>query len=227
MFAWSSGLYRWSLIMACAFAAWMILYPVFPRITGSATEPGTINEQATRESAPADVHLPRIDIESLAAAHLFGTPAREPAAIVMEAPETRLQLRLVGLIASANDRYARALIGVNSGDVNDYGIGEDIADTQARVRSVEPRRVLLDRDGAVESLYLKTPDLTSGASGRRSSGGRNAVREPVQSDEVGERPAGADSTRGDEAPGVSDEDDTGIRYSGVQQRSGKQTKLPF
>lgn len=230
MVRWSAELYRWPLIVVSAAAALAVLYPIGPRIADYLSDGGAAGPPAPSDTSSTDPRALRYDIGAVADAHLFGEPEKEAPTDVGEAPETKLQLRLVGLIASASDRYARALIGVNAGDVNDYGVGEDIEGTQATIRSVEPRRVLLDRNGAVESLHLKTPDL-KGGSGSGSGPARST--QYTTSAPVGDGAEPGDArTRPDrgsvkENPVPYSGNDTGIRYGGVQERSGRQTKLPF
>lgn len=97
----------------------------------------------------------RYDISDIAQAHLFGIAAEPRPDSVVEAPETRLQLDLMGLVASADDRLARAIIRVNGTRVQPYAVGDSINGTDAAVHSVESRRVLLQRGGSLESLLLK------------------------------------------------------------------------
>lgn len=104
---------------------------------------------------PGTESSPQYDISDIVEAHLFGTAAEPVPDTVVEAPETRLQLDLLGLIASADQRLARAIIRVNGSRVQPYAIGDAIDGTDAAIHSVESRRVLLQRDGALESLALK------------------------------------------------------------------------
>lgn len=104
---------------------------------------------------PAVESSPQYDISEIVDAHLFGAAAEPVPDTVVEAPETRLQLDLLGLVASADQHLARAIIRVNGVRVQPYAIGDAIDGTDAAIHSVESRRVLLERDGALESLALK------------------------------------------------------------------------
>ncbi|MGA8259973.1 MAG: type II secretion system protein N [Arenicellales bacterium] len=99
----------------------------------------------------------RENVDRIVAAHLFGKADEKKAELTRKAPETKLRLRLMGMIASADQRYARALIEVNSRQVDSYKPGDSVKGTDAKLGSVETNRVLLDRHGAMESLYLRLP----------------------------------------------------------------------
>ena len=181
-------------------------------------------------------HSPGYDIDRIISAHLFGETRKQETVDVVQAPETKLQLRLMGLIASADERYARALIGVNAGDVSPYGVGDSVDGTDATIRSVEPKRVLLDRHGAVESLYLKLPELSDG--GNRGPGVPSASgdRARIVSQQSGRAATPAargmnDSLQGN-APDPAGSPDSpaetaDIPYGGVKEPAGKLNKLPF
>ncbi len=94
-------------------------------------------------------------IDDIIAAHLFGTTAATMVKTVTEAPQTRLQLKLLGVVASDDEQYARALIGLASEPPKSYAVGHQIDKTDARLHAVEEHRVLLDRAGHMESLVLE------------------------------------------------------------------------
>lgn len=95
------------------------------------------------------------DVSRIVNAHIFGDSRESAEDDVAHAPETKLQLNLIGLISSGDDRFARALIGVNNARVKPYAIGQTIDGTDAAVHAVEKSRVLLKRGSALESLMLK------------------------------------------------------------------------
>lgn len=106
----------------------------------------------------ADVDL-SYDIPEIIDAHLFGAAREHKAPSVANAPETKLRLNLMGLIASANGTLARAMIAVDGSSVKPYSIGQTIEGTKASVHAVEKGRVLLERSNAIESLSLKRTGL--------------------------------------------------------------------
>jgi type II secretory pathway component PulC len=119
------------------------------------------SSQKDGASAAEDLRGPEREysIDRIAASHLFGAPAPEHRPDPENAPETRLQMSLIGLISSEDPRMARALIRVNSSPVKGYRVGEQIAGTDATLHRVENLRVLLERGGAFESLALPRSDL--------------------------------------------------------------------
>jgi general secretion pathway protein C len=103
-------------------------------------------------------------IDDIVAAHLFGTAAATPDNTVTEAPQTRLQLKLLGVVASDDEQFARALIGLASEPPKSYAVGQEIGKTDARLHAVEEHRVLLDRAGRMESLVLERLRLQASSS---------------------------------------------------------------
>jgi general secretion pathway protein C len=176
-------------VVAVGVLGWTAFYAVdefAPQWLGR--EPAAPTHAAQQGGGPA-VSID-YNVEEIVAAHLFGdaSASKEPEPRKVEAPETKLRLSLVGLIASADSQFARALIEVNRGKVAPYRVGQQIEGTDARLKSVERQRVLLERGGALESLpmnwrrlaqaesVLKTPlnGIRSGA----ASGGETKQRPP-------------------------------------------------
>lgn len=157
--------------LALILFAWSVQYGTQQLLPGWRTsepvsEPGTAGA-AHDVNTPGDYDLSRI-IE----AHLFGQEQKQGRVATTHAPETKLQINLLGLIASADEAFARAIIGVGRAKVRPYGIGQTIEGTDATIHSVERQRVLLQRGGALESLGLKresigesgnTPDAANAA----------------------------------------------------------------
>lgn len=100
---------------------------------------------------------------ALAARQLFGPPAGahgiEP---VTDAPETRLDLKLVGVFAS-EDSSALAIIASGRQPETVYGIGDTLPGN-ATLRAVYADRVILERGGVLETLRLPRESLGSGMS---------------------------------------------------------------
>lgn len=214
-----------SVVAVAATVLALVAYSVIARYTGDGADHNQAADRSVAASGDAGASM-QYDVDRMVDAHLMGRPQDDENSVDIEqAPETKLQLRLMGMIASANEQYARALIGVNSRDVGAYGVGESVEGTDARIHSVESRRVLLDRNGAVESLHLKTPDLFSDTPSVRST---NAADSPDVPDRVDD---GVDpETRqltdpaGQAAP---DEATNEIPYTGIRETAGKRSNLPF
>lgn len=123
---------------------------VFPEWRSDST--GTTAEDTQATVADAELSY---DIPGIIEAHLFGVALEKSEPNVANAPETKLRLNLMGLIASANGTLARAMIAVDGSTVKPYSVGQTIEGTEASVHAVEKARVLLERSNAIESLSLK------------------------------------------------------------------------
>jgi general secretion pathway protein C len=97
---------------------------------------------------------PGSPLEALAEVPLFGALAAAPPAPPVPAPETRLRLRLVGLIAGAEQGDSRAIIAGETGPEALYRVGETLGGGEARLSRVLPDRVILQRGDGFETLYL-------------------------------------------------------------------------
>jgi general secretion pathway protein C len=106
---------------------------------------------------PAGTVAPRpqpIDIQRIARARLFGAPeAAAPSQDDLTAPQTQLNLRLAGTIASDDPAKGYAIIGESGGSAKFYSTG-DALPGGVRLHSVYADRVILDRNGQLEALSL-------------------------------------------------------------------------
>ncbi|QOC23355.1 hypothetical protein IC757_04200 [Wenzhouxiangella sp. AB-CW3] len=104
---------------------------------------------------------------------LFGDSdtGRRPA-MVQPPPATSLSLRLKGVMAAGEGGYA--VIADADGEDQVYRVGDELSGG-ARIEAVEARRVLIERDGQVESLELETAQLPAG--------GTSASRTAASSDQ--------------------------------------------
>lgn len=105
-----------------------------------------------------------LDTRELKDANLFGlySEKSEPvkaAQVVSDAPKTRLNLTLVGVVASSNEANSLAVIA-NKGVQATYGINEDIEGTRAKLKAVLVDRVIIDNAGRDETLMLQGIDYS-------------------------------------------------------------------
>ncbi|MDX1454890.1 MAG: type II secretion system protein GspC [Gammaproteobacteria bacterium] len=103
-----------------------------------------------------------IDLARVAATHMFGAadPAEVQAASTINAPETRLNLKLRGILSATEADFSRAIIA--SGSLEKvYAVGSSVPGG-AVVHSVLADRVILDRRGQLETLTLprQSADIT-------------------------------------------------------------------
>lgn len=91
----------------------------------------------------------------LASLHLMGEAPDEPAArpAVIEAPETRLNLQLRGVLFHSARQSARAIIAAGGRDEDFYAVGAELPGG-AVLDDIYPEKVILRRDGRYETLSL-------------------------------------------------------------------------
>lgn len=102
----------------------------------------------------------RLNVAELKAMQLFGVynenkpqpVVRQP--VVQDAPKTRLNLVLVGAVASSNPQTSLAVIA-NRGQQATYGVGEEIEGTRAKLKAVLVDRVIIENEGRDETLMLE------------------------------------------------------------------------
>ena len=100
-----------------------------------------------------------LDISSLQQSNMFGAynPTTAPVVkqqVIQDAPKTRLNLVLVGAVASSNPKLSLAVIA-NRGTQATYGINEEIEGTRAKLKAVLVDRVIIDNSGRDETLMLE------------------------------------------------------------------------
>lgn len=134
----------------------------------------TIVETATSTPALPPAQPLSIDGESaaetesmdrVAGMHLFGTADVSTdtlAAAAADAPETRLNLKLRGVLAASETGLSRAVISSGS-DEKVYAVGA-VVPGGATVEAVLADRVLLRRDGRLETLRLPRDGVDEGIS---------------------------------------------------------------
>jgi len=112
--------------------------------------------------SPATSAPKALNVQKVADAHLFGLANSEPAEVTSKV--TSLPLVLSGTIASGDPTKGFAFIGQTAVAAKFLKVG-DMVDGAARLHSVYPDRVMLDRGGTLEALLL--PQQDSGILGAR------------------------------------------------------------
>lgn len=144
-------------------AAWQAAALTWSAIEIAATEPAL--PPPSRIAAQPANGDGTTSMESVAAMHLFGTAETAPdtlAAAAADAPETRLNLKLRGILAADPNEYSRAIIGSGNED-KVYSVGAALPGG-ASVEAVLADRVLLRRAGRLETLRLPRDSAGSGVS---------------------------------------------------------------
>ncbi len=104
------------------------------------------------------------DISRIGQWHLFGEIqkiASVPVAQTTEAPDTRLNLKLHGLLASSDPVEARAIIADGKGAEDAYAVDQTLPGN-AVLREIYADRVILEHRGRLETLRLPKDEVVSG-----------------------------------------------------------------
>ncbi len=117
---------------------------------------------AVSATMPAEATM--VSLEKVAALHLLGRsdepPPAEPTKPI-EAPETRLNLTLRGLVALDSQEGAHAIIAQGSGDEQAYKVGATVPGG-ATLHEIMADRVILERGGRFETLTLPKEKMALG-----------------------------------------------------------------
>jgi general secretion pathway protein C len=109
---------------------------------------------------------PPADFSPLTGSHLFGEAAEQAAPVVtavIDAPDTTLSLVLKGILSKEDDTNGGAIISSNRGEDKAYQVGQSIEGADgATLHSVYSDRVLLNRNGRLETLRLPKELTASG-----------------------------------------------------------------
>jgi general secretion pathway protein C len=101
-----------------------------------------------------------LDIQSVVSAHLFGVAAVDPGSQdPSNAPQSSANLVLAGTIATQNPKRGVAIVSDGGAPSKVYSVGDRIGG--ASLHSVYLDRVILDRNGALETLQLPRQLLLS------------------------------------------------------------------
>lgn len=115
--------------------------------------------------------------------HLFGEVQKaSPTTVakVTEAPDTRLNLKLRGVLASSEPETARAIISDGKGVEDAYAV-EDKLPGNAVLKEIYADRVILEYRGRMEALRLPKETDIAGASRTQSSRVTSGVRNSLKS----------------------------------------------
>lgn len=137
------------LAQVLAKSLWMLVAGPLDPVPAS----GSLPMLATaRNSAPQA----SLDATQVAAWALFGEAklAQSASSEVKNAPETRLNLTLVGVFAHGDSEMSGAIIATSGGDAKLYHPGDELPG-RATLYKVYPDRVLLKRMGVTEALSLE------------------------------------------------------------------------
>jgi general secretion pathway protein C len=131
------------IIATCLWIASKLFWQMMP------TEP--VVDQPAATHSPSQSTAATTRLQDL---HLFGQAGSVAAAAIIDAPETTLDLRLLGTLASDDPSSGLAIIIDGDGRESNYGVGDDLPGS-ARLHEIYADRVLLVRQGQYETLSLR------------------------------------------------------------------------
>ncbi len=106
---------------------------------------------------------PLLNLSKLQQSHLFGQyqkdAAEKPKPVVKDAPKSRLNVILVGVVTTTSPEKGLAVIA-NRGSQTTYGINEVIEGTRAKLKAVLADRVIIDNQGRDETVMLQGVDYS-------------------------------------------------------------------
>ena len=133
------------LLVAVAVAAARLVWALVPTPESARWRPAPVQTRFTPQGSG-----PKLDV--ILGARLFGV--YQPQASSMDAaPDTNLNLTLLGIFAATRKDDSRALIGQPNGDEQPYAIGQDIVNG-VNLQAIFADRVVLSRNGQLETLRL-------------------------------------------------------------------------
>lgn len=155
-------------VIMIGLAAARLFWLLWPQAELPVTDDLATHERNADGAAP-------VSMDRIAAANLFGEKASaETAAYAeeIEAPETRLNLTLTGIISSRSGERSWAMIKNDKREQRAYAVGETVAGG-VKLHAIYANRVILDRGGRYETLTLEQ-EKTADAVRRVDSGERIA-----------------------------------------------------
>jgi general secretion pathway protein C len=115
-----------------------------------------------------------LDIGGLVNAHLFGSAAVQANGDAANAPPSSMPLVLAGVLATKDPKEGMAIIGESAQAAKVVSVGKQVPGG-AQLHSVYNDRVIIDRGGALESVFL--PRRSTGAAGAAAPPPMPAVAE--------------------------------------------------
>ena len=132
-------------------------------------DPATSNTSMTSPSVNNNTGSGKsVSVSAVQQLNLFGLyneTEQEQITQVEDAPETRLNLTLTGVVASDNNKNSAAIIEHQSTQET-YGIGDIITGTRATLEQVHNDRVLIKQSGRMETLMLDGFNYEKGTNSR-------------------------------------------------------------
>jgi len=156
----------WVLSIAIAVQAGFI-------VTDLASGGASAAKAATRPGA----HTAALDTTAITRAHLFGSAPR--AANGENAPQTSMPLVLTGIMAGNDPQTGLAILGPTAQTTKVYAVGDNVPGG-ARLHLVYPEKVVIERNGELESLLLPRKGVSTAPLPTAAALGQNPALEHMR-----------------------------------------------
>jgi general secretion pathway protein C len=169
-------------IFLLAYAA-ELTWRLWPEPTTNTQKNMAVNTSSTKPS-----NNNRLDLVAVKRLNLFGDLTAQPVVVdtVIDAPVTRLNLTLTGVVTSSIQDQGAAIIE-NSSKQQTYGIGEKIDGTNASLKEVYTDRVIIKNGPSNETLMLDGVDYSKTSNQSNNIASRPEVRLPNSPSQAPER----------------------------------------
>ena len=148
--SWLPAAFTLLFILACSYTLAQLTWLLIPVEHSPAPAPQAKSRHALNAANAGE----QLKIQQITQAHLFGLyQASTSKAVQTDAPETRLNLTLKGVLSTSPMEHASAIIAMGKNGQEDiYGIGDRVS--SATVKEIHVDRVILERSGRYETLRL-------------------------------------------------------------------------
>ena len=157
------------LIIACSYLLSQITWSLIPGDDAIAVAPVNTPSQFKPKQQTNNYNL-------ISDAHLFGTFQQDTSQpIKTDAPDTRLNLVLKGVLAATPMKLASVIIAIGkNGNEDIYAVGDKVS--SATVKEIHADRVILQRSGRFETLRMPKEFNDSLIKSTSRSGGKSSTR---------------------------------------------------
>jgi len=191
--------------------------------------------QASATAVSTQTRGDAFNAKAVANAALFGhyqAPANPSVIALATAPETQLNLQLLGILANRLvPQDSRALINGGSGGEKPFALGDDIS-PGVLLKAIFPGRVVLSRKGSLETLRLNRDQPNSGGSNvpiavdRGPAGNAGAKLSQIRNELLANPTKAGDFIRVQPISGANGQGQVGYRiYPGPNQSAFKASGL--
>lgn len=147
-----------------------LIWRIVPEPQAQAQNFNSLNQSGS-SSRSSSANGPN-NVRELQRLDLFGKLSKDAPVVkeeaVTDAPETRLNLVLAGVVATTSPEFGTAIIE-NKGTQEVYGVGEKIEGTKASLRQVQKDRVIIRNNGRDETLMLVGIDFEKASKAQEAS----------------------------------------------------------